>query len=58
VDVDTAVLVVATVLAALGQLLVVITTRPRPRSAVEILWVTLPTVGVAVLLVAAWRSVG
>ncbi|HSG79135.1 MAG TPA: hypothetical protein VLD62_06100 [Acidimicrobiia bacterium] len=57
-DTDTAVLLAATVLAALGQVLVVITTRPRPRSAAEVLWVTLPTVGVAVLLVAAWRSVG
>ncbi|NIR39274.1 MAG: hypothetical protein GWN07_25725 [Actinobacteria bacterium] len=54
---DTAVLLAATVLAAVGQALVVITTRPRPRSAVEILWLVLPTAGLAVLLVAAWRSV-
>jgi hypothetical protein len=57
VGTDTAVLVAATVLAAVGQVLVVATTRPRPRSAIEVLWLVLPTVGLAVLLVAAWRSV-
>ena len=54
---DTAVLIAATILITLGELLVVATTRPRPRSAVEVAWIVLPAIGTAALLVAAWRAV-
>ena len=54
---ETVVLLIATVLVAAGQGLVVITTKPRPRTAIEILWLVLPTVGVIALLIAAWATV-
>ncbi|MDX1691298.1 MAG: hypothetical protein R3290_09780 [Acidimicrobiia bacterium] len=54
---DTVVLLAASVLVGIGQVLVIATARPRPRSALEVLWLVLPAVGAVALLVAAWLSV-
>jgi hypothetical protein len=57
VDADTVVYLLAAGLIALAQILVVVTTRPRPASPLEVAYVAAPAAGVIALLVLAWRSV-
>jgi hypothetical protein len=56
VDADTLVFVLAAVLIVVAEVLIVVFTRPRPRRLLEVLYVVLPAIGAAALLVAAWRS--
>ena len=54
---DLVVLIIAAVLVAGAQGLIILTTRPRPHGVLEYLWLTLPAVGVVVLLLIAFSRV-
>jgi hypothetical protein len=56
VDADTLVFLLAAVLIVAAEVLIVVFTRPRPRGALEVLYLVLPAAGAAALLVAAWHS--
>ncbi len=54
---DRAWVVVGSVLALGGLLAAAITNRPRPRSLREVLYLVIPLVGAAALVVLAWSRV-
>ena len=54
---DLIVLIVAAALIVVAEGLVIAHTRPRPHGVLEYLWLTLPAVGVVVLIVVAIAQV-
>ena len=54
---DLVVLIIAAAFIAGAQGLIILTARPRPHGVLEYLWLTLPAVGVVVLILIAFARI-